>query len=191
MDDKPDWAIILRYMYDNQESELDASLKGHRRVSVPRTSEIIRELEINQPEARDALVYMLTSDLVTAEAVGNSLKLTPKGFQVAHERRMQEREKKQEDRRIERQQILEDERVERQEEREDQRAKRQHEINRAVAFLSLGLMVVTTIDSAVRVFVGERSFTVAYAVVLAGLGFVFLFTMVLNHFGLLSSASIE
>lgn len=106
--------------------------------------------------------------------------LTPRGFSVVHQRRMQERQDSREDNRLERQENL-----------ENKRAKRQHEINRAIAFLTLGLMVVTVIDSAVRAFVGKGAYDHAFQTVFAGLVLVIVFAVILNLSGLLSSLEIE
>jgi len=183
---EPDWAFILGYIYDNQMKEVGASLKNHEQVEVNRHSYIQNKLQMDESEVKDAFEYMLQAGLVDAHSKGSPLRLTPRGFEVAHERRMQRLQERREDRRLERQQEFENKRVERQEKREDRRSKRQHEVNRAVAFLTLGLVAVSVLDSAVRAFVGDGEISAAYSTVLVGLVMLGSFAVILYYFGLLS-----
>jgi hypothetical protein len=95
--------------------------------------------------------------------------LTEKGFSVAHDRVVRE------------DQLAE----------EQTRAERQHDVNRAVAFLTLGLMTVTVFDSAVRLAVGFNRLLTGAVITLIGMGFVGTFALALNRLGLLSAYSGE
>lgn len=84
--------------------------------------------------------------------------------------------------------IAHDLEVTRREERQAQgRATRLHDSNRAVAFLTVGLVSVTLIEAAVIAAAADGAYPTAYHLVFVGAGFVLLFALVLYASGLLSS----
>lgn len=187
MDDEPDWAILLETLYDGERSRFKRNQRSGG--PLPDSNVLIDETGLSRDELNEAIQYLRDAGLLKPTGDSGQFKITEEGFQVAHDRRMQQQQQQREDRRVERQQELEDQRVKQQEEREDRRAKRHHQINRAVAFLTLGLMTVTVGDSAARVFVGKNDFFGAFGAVVAGLILVAVFTLVLNYSGLLSAYS--
>jgi F0F1-type ATP synthase assembly protein I len=187
MDQEPNWANVLETLYESQLKEIKSRDDPHDTTAVSR-DELDGELDLTLHEIKESLDYMETAGLLQlTDTVHDIYVLTPKGFQVAHERRMQKRRDDREDQRLERQQEFEENRVDHQEAREDERAKRQHEVNRAVAFLTLGLMTVTVIGATIRIFVAQQSYTAAYSTIIVGLILIVASAAILHYFGLLSS----
>ena len=197
MSNEPDWVEALETIYNEDLVwPADADFDSDH----PVISAVGRDAEVVQ----DCLAFLSQSGLIgrvhvgvgaevprpgkegimgipeQARRKGTHFGLTKMGFSVMHQRRMQERRDKREDQRIERQ-----------EENENQRAERQHEVNRAIAFLTLGLMTIAVIDSAVRAFVGASVYDKAFQAVYASIVFLFAFIIILNYFGLLSPLSTE
>ena len=96
------------------------------------TKQFIEEnTELDGGEAEKAIEYLDKMGLLTHEGMG-SHELTEKGFDVAHQR------------------VLREERLEHEEELAEQR----DAVNSIIAYLTLGIIAVTAIDTAVRAYVG-------------------------------------
>lgn len=178
---QPEWAEILDVLYENQVKKLEMGDDPHEDTQIG-IDDLREDLEMSRIDVKNALEYMSAAGLVTQAGSPSSSAhfLTPKGFEVAHDRWLQRaRDEK------------EDERLESQEENEMQRAEQQHEVNRAIAFLTLGLMTVTVIDSTVRAFVGAGDYYSDFGVVIIGPVLIMLMTGLLYYFGLLSPLSQE
>lgn len=198
MDNEPDWAKVLRVLYyeggrlhDWQEpddfgairpedvgtEEYHKYIEWHEELASIQYQRIDDETRLGHEAINDALNWLDKHNLVTKkEPVTDGeyqyearcpVKLNQSGFELAREQAMLNRE----------------------EQREEQRTRQQHSVNRAVAYLTLGLMTVTVLDSAVRAFVGRGDFLPAFYTVIAGGVLVLLFAAVLGHFGLLSPYS--
>lgn len=127
MSKEPNWTAVLRTLY-NHEITIDVQMTD-RAVAVK-----VAKLTGLDPESVSAAITDLTEiGLVETEhkELGergyNKIRLTERGFQIAHEREMNTQ----------------------QEEREDDRIERQNEINRAIGFLTVGLLVTTLFDTVV------------------------------------------
>ncbi len=189
MADEPTWASILELLYQGQQQQIRRKEDAHDNTVICR-DELCDELDLSYPEVDDALTFMEAAGLLKPESSRSAnFTLTPQGFKVAHERVLEKDRHSREDKRLERQQTFEDRRVGWQEERELQRSKRQHDVNRAVAFLTLGLISITLIDTTVRTFVRMGVFDVAFVIILIGLFALFAFTLILYYFGLISPLS--
>ena len=173
MTDEPDWSILLRTLYEDERSRFNRNVETGG--SLPRDHILAGETGLGYERTNEAVQYLRDAGLLETTAKGKRFKITKKGFEVAHERRMQNRR----DRR-------EDQRIRQQEESEDQRAKRQHEVNLAVATLTLGLMLVTVLGSAVRVFVERNEDELALYTVGVGMVTVVRFGLVFYRLGLFS-----
>jgi hypothetical protein len=132
-------------------------------------------LDADVPRPGKELVTGISEE---ARREGTHLGLTERGFAVAHERQMQRRRDERENQRLQQQ-----------EKNEERRTKQQHTVNRAIAFLTLGLLAVTATDSAVRAFIGANNIPGAYIATLAGAVLTLIFAGVLFFSGLLSPYS--
>lgn len=165
------WSALLKAFYGYEVAGIKYPTGGNVTRYVAEDNQFIQQkTSLTPDEADEAVEYLLEVGLLTRGGDQQHV-MSDEGFQVAHERWIQEQE---------------DQRIREQEENENKRARRQHEVNRAIAFLSLGLLVVTVIDSAIRLFVGMESYTNGFRAVGAGLLFVLVFTVIMHKFGLLS-----
>jgi predicted transcriptional regulator len=129
----PDWPRVLGHLYDHQL----LAVSSNRSARGERVSErdLQDEVDLNPVELRDAIEFMEHAGLMSQKRSGHDYKITRDGFQVAHDLRMQEQEQR----------------------LEDARSRRQSDVNRAIGFLTLGLLFVTTMDVGVRGLVGMES----------------------------------
>lgn len=165
------WSALLRAFYEHEKAGVEYPTGGNVTRYVAEDNQFIQQkTSLTPDEANKAIEYLIEVDLLTRGSDQRHV-MSDEGFQVAHQRWIQEQE---------------DQRIREQEANENQRARRQHEVNRAIAFLSLGLLVVTVIDSVTRVYVGMESYTNAFLAVGTGLLFIIVFTVIMNNFGLLS-----
>lgn len=165
------WSALLRAFYEEETAGVEYPTGGNARRYVAEDNQFIQQkTSLTPDEANEAVEYLLEVDLLT-RGTDQRYVMSDEGFQVAHERWIQEQE---------------DQRIRKQEVNEDQRAQRQHEVNRAIALLSLGLLVVTVIDSATRVFVGMESYKNGFLAVGSGLLFIIVFAVIMSNLGLLS-----
>lgn len=163
MTEESNWDIVLKTIYEDdiwwqkgtdidedhpivQAVDMDAktvqnSLAYLSQVQLIGNVKAGMQAEVPRP-GKEAEVAIADQDRRTGLYIG----LTPRGFSVAHDREMR-----------------------RQRDKEDQRkARQQHDVNLAVAILTLGLLSLTVVDSAVRAFVGGGSLNWAYASLVIG-----------------------
>jgi hypothetical protein len=170
------WSALLRALYEHETAGIKYPTGGGVTRYVAEDNQFIQQkTSLTPDEANKAVEYLLEVGLLTRGGDQQHV-MSDEGFQVAHQRWIQEQE---------------DQRIREQEKNENKRARRQHEVNRAIAFLSLGLLVVTVIDSATRVFVGMESYTKGFLAVGSGLFFILVFTALMYTFGLLSKDPVD
>lgn len=170
------WSALLRVFYEHETAGIEYPTGSDVERYVAEDNQFVQQkTSLTPDEANEAVEYLEDVDLLT-RGRDNRWVMSSEGFQVAHERWIQEQE---------------DRRVHEQEANESQRARRQHEVNRAIAFLSLGLLVVTVLDSATRIFVGMESYIEGFSVVLLGILFVAVFATIMSKLGLLSKDPVE
>lgn len=167
--DEPNWAKILDQMYTTW-----------RAVASRASEDDDLEYDVYPPlgknidaeETQKALKYLETRELIEEFREYGEMRLTETGLRIAHERH------------------LEKERSKREEQRaayEKSRDQRQHDVNRAIALLTLGLVLVGTLQAAATATVGAGLNEVV-SFIPAALGFVSLFILgtILWKAGLLS-----
>jgi len=120
MTGRPDWEQILLKIYEEQNGELDVTHNSTSKPSVSRKS-VASDMGLNELEKREAFDFMHKSGLIAPNR-NDRFQITPKGFEVAHELRM----------------------LERQEEQQDDRSKQQRKVNMAVGYLTVGLLAVNS-----------------------------------------------
>jgi len=120
----PDWQRVILKLYENQQREMNVSLQMGGTAKGRRGHTIASEMDIERSELEDAVEFMHATGLVFAESRGKKFKITPKGFEVAHEIRMQQL----------------------QQEQEDTRARRQQKVNMGVGFLTVGLLIANLLS---------------------------------------------
>lgn len=170
------WSTLLRAFYEKETAGIEYPTGGDVERYVSEDNQFVQQkTSLTPDEADEAVKYLQEVNLLTRGGDQRWV-MSSEGFQVAHERWIQEQE---------------DRRIREQETNENQRSRRQHEVNRAIAFLSLGLLVVTVLDSTTRIFVGMESYMAGFGAVALGLLFIFVFTWVMNEFGLLSKDPVE
>jgi len=131
------WPEILDWMYSHRVSPQDVETDTHdREVQIRRLAE---ETDGEDRETVErVLEYMTDVGLLRGYGVNSSdgtyiYALTKRGFDIAHERKLREQRKK----------------------REERQSLRQDRINRSVAYLTLGLVLIGAVDTTVRAFVGR------------------------------------
>lgn len=138
--EQPDWAVVLEALYEGQYSKVDFSRDPHT-PELTTYKEIAEQTPLDPSEVKDAMRYMANAGLIHSPTPGDRVEdiiIKPKGFEVAHQRRLlRYREER------------ESSRIEQQENNEDQRAERQNQINKLIGFLTFGLLAVTFFDTAV------------------------------------------
>jgi len=186
MTDESDWAIVLQTIYEEDIWwQKDADIDGNHPV--------VQSVDISPKAVQNSLAYLSQTQLIGSVKAGMEadvsrpgkesempiadrdrqtglyIGLTSRGFSVAHDREMRHRRDIQ----------------------DQQKARQQHDVNLAVAILTLGLISVTVIDSAVQAFVGAETITWAYLSLVIAVFLLIGFTAVLYRNGLLSRFSAE
>lgn len=129
---EPKWSLILDYLYSGEIKQIQGREDLHDDTVATR-DDIREELELNYSEIDNSLEYMDAAGLISeTKRHSENYVLTPRGFQVAHDRE-----------KMKTQQENENKRLKRQEKRQDHRAKNQNEINSAIGYLTVGLVFVT------------------------------------------------
>ena len=170
------WSALLRAFYEDETAGIEYPTGGGVERYVAENNQFVRQkTSLTSDEADEAVEYLIEVDLLT-RGKNQRWVMSSEGFQVAHERWIQQQE---------------DQRIRKQEANENQRARRQHEVNRAIAFLSLGLLVVTVLDSTTRIFVGMEAYIGGFLTIGLGLLFILAFWGVMTRFGLLSKDPVE
>lgn len=147
MPSEPTWARVLDALYDHRMRGEDFDEKGYSKLA--RSHAIAEELGDIEPAEVHAVLrelkrYGLIHDLQSGRE-SKGFHLTEKGFEVAHEREIQKKRREHEEalqeNRRELQEMMADE--------AEERGRRQHEVNRAIGFLTLGLLTVSLIQAGV------------------------------------------
>jgi hypothetical protein len=170
-----DWERVLKAMYETEQS----FIKRDSTHMIPMDHRLFDYLDLDHTEVVDAVEYLKDAGLIDYVTKSSSDRnqseyvLTDAGFKVIHDLEL-----------VRWKEGIEEARIERELEEEDRRAKRQHRVNRAIAFLTLGLMLVTVIDTAVRATVGVMNNDIGWVLTSIGLIVVGLFAFVMNRYGL-------
>lgn len=126
--DEPDWANVLLTLYDEERSRFrhDSSDSDY---SIPESHLLVGEggTGLSRDEVDNALVFLRDSGLMEVDLESNEWEMTEKGFSIAHERVM----------------------TEKQESRETERAKRQNNTNKQIVNLTLAIVFMHAIDTSI------------------------------------------
>lgn len=132
MDNEPDWTLILERLYHGEQKQIQKQKDPHDDTIIT-TDEIYEGYDLNYTEIDNILEYLDTAGLIQeTDKYSDEYVLTPRGFQVIHDRVMMEKKEE-----------YEDKRMEEREKQEDRRIQSQNEVNSAVGYLTLGLLFVT------------------------------------------------
>ncbi|GAA0209025.1 hypothetical protein [Halobaculum roseum] len=145
--DEPSWATVLRALYNGERSTVKRSPAKDRKVL--RSEQIFDRIDLNQEEVDNAVEYLIDANLIEeGQSRTDPYRLTNRGFEIAHQRAINNRQMN----------------------REDQRSQRQHGINRAVAYLTIGLLLVGLFDLFVSGYsnIGTADWQISLMMVLAG-----------------------
>ena len=134
-EEEPVWAQTLRVLYEN--GMQDGTFDEYGYSELARQHAIAEELNKRPVEVARALRSMEGLDLIDGVPSNRrqGYTLTEKGFSVAHSRSLRRHEQ----------------------ELEDSRNKRQHNVNRAIGFLTLGLVLVGLIQATVSALRGNSA----------------------------------
>lgn len=164
--EEPTWAVILRAIYEKAMAGGEFDKHGNHKML--RKAAIADEVDRDQEEVGQTLSQMEDQGLVNepSQNLGKGYTLTEKGFDVAHNRELRRQEQKRER-----------EREERQYRREQQRDKRQHGVNRAIGYLTLGLVLTGVLQMTIAALlgIGSLSFSITDIVLSLSLVRVLLF----------------
>ena len=131
IDDEPAWAQTLHVIYekDMQEDILEKDYGELEQCSV-----IADELSIEPDDISNLLINMRGMGLIEKKSSQESrYMLTKKGFDVVHTRALRRHEQRM----------------------EDSRNRRQHSVNRAIGYLTLGLVLMGYIQATITALVGK------------------------------------
>jgi hypothetical protein len=186
MSGERDWAIILRAIYEDD-------IWWQKDEEIDENHPVVQAVDMDVERVQSALAYLYQVNLIGSTKAGMGadvprpgkeyetpladhdkrtglyLGLTSRGFSVAHDREIQRRR----------------------DEQDLREAKQQHDVNLAVAILSLGLISVTVVDSAVRAFVGAEAIFPASASLAVGVLLLIGFGIILYRNGLLTRFSAD
>lgn len=134
-EEEPTWAVVLHALYENKMAGSDFDKYGYHRMS--RNIAIADEVDRNQEEITLSLSQMSNQGLVNKPSrnTGKGYTLTEKGFDVAHTRDLRRQEQR----------------------REQKRDKRQHEVNRAIGFLTIGLLFTGLLQAWIAALIGKEA----------------------------------
>lgn len=119
-EEEPTWVVVLLALYENGMAGESFDKYGYQEL--PRNKAIAEEVNRESAEVGRAIQELKRQNLVNGVPSGRESQgytLTPDGFEVAYERDLKRQERR----------------------RERNRDKRQHEVNRAIGFLTVGLLV--------------------------------------------------
>lgn len=186
MTDESNWSTILQTVYEED-------IWWEKDTEVDEDHPVVQETGMDTETVQSSLAYLSQVQLIgTVQAgmksdvprpgkesempvtsrdrrTGLYLGLTSRGFSVAHDREMRRRR----------------------DEQNQREAKQQHDVNLAIALLTLGLISVTVVDSAVQAFVGAGTILWAYSSLSIGVALLIIFTIILARNGLISRYSTE
>lgn len=144
LQDEPVWVQTLHALYEK--GMQDDAFDKYGYTEWARQFAIADEINKRPVDVARALRSMERVNLINGVPSNNrkGYTLTEKGFGVAHSRSLRRHE-----------QEIEDKRNQRQQELEDRRNKRQHDINRAIGFLTLGLVLIGYIQATTNALIGK------------------------------------
>jgi len=115
--DEPDWAVLLRQLYEDEQFRIRVAEEGHNLVH--ESDDIHEEIPFGKNRIDEAIQSLLDVGLLEKESE-QYYQLTQYGFEVAHERAMDQRQAY----------------------RNQSQAKRQLKINRAGVYVSIGILLI-------------------------------------------------
>lgn len=129
MPEEPTWAVVLNSLYKTR-------LAGEEFHEDRRIVILADEIGRSKTEISNVLSQMSDQGLINIpSSYKESLTLTEKGFDVAHTRELRRQEQR----------------------REQKRDKRQHDVNRAIGFLTVGLLFTGFLQAWIAALVGEEA----------------------------------
>lgn len=186
MTDESDWTIVLQTIYEKD-------IWWQKDTDIDEDHPVVKLVDMSPETVQNSLAYLSQTQLIGSVKAGMEadvsrpgkegempiadrdrrtglyIGLTSRGFSVAHDREMRRRRDIQDQR----------------------KARQQHDVNLAVAILTIGLISVTVIDSAVRAFVGAGTIIWAYLSLVIAVFLLISFIAVLYRNSLLSRFSAE
>lgn len=123
---EPTWAVVLHTLYENGMAGDSFDELGYSEFA--RKQAIAKEVDRDPAEVSRAIREMVDTNLINDVPTSNRMQgysLTKKGFDVAHTRSLRRQEQQ----------------------RENRRDQRQHEVNRAIGFLTFGLLVIGLVQA--------------------------------------------
>lgn len=118
--DRPNWELVLRTLYEEEQSRIER-IAGSEDL-VPKDADLLDTIELQRNELSEAVQFLWDAGML--EPDNDEWALTEKGFSVAQNQVDQERRA----------------------EDEEKRVKRQNAVNRAIGFLTVGLLFVSWIE---------------------------------------------
>lgn len=91
--EEPDWAVLLKALYNNQQKQIQTPEDSNDTTVVSR-EQLSDELGLSTSAIKDAEEYMQTTGLLERTELGTRIdrRLTPQGFKVAHDQVMGSRQ---------------------------------------------------------------------------------------------------
>lgn len=123
MQEKPNWAILLNNLYRQEQSRFDRNQGSGGALTEDHP--LIHQTGLTREELNKSIQYLRDSGLLRTTGSSDKFVLTEKGFEVAHERHNQSWSER-----------LQSERIE-----------DQNDVNRAIGFLTLGVLFFAFTDS--------------------------------------------
>lgn len=173
--EEPVWAAVLHALYEKGMTGESFDEYGYHKFL--RNRAIAEEIEREPADVTRAVSEMIDKNLINDVPTGRESQgynLTAKGFDVAHTRSLRRQ----------------------QQQREKRRDQRQHEVNRAIGFLTLGLVFIGFVQATIVAIVGFEAqllpvqliqFGLALIVLTLGLLAVVAIGVLLWRFGMLAS----
>lgn len=134
--EEPKWAVVLRAIYENKMAGHDFLDYGFDELD--RQKAIAEETGLEHKEVSNTITQMVNQGLINGIPSNDPFQgytLTKKGFDVAHTRALRRQEQR----------------------REQNRDKRQHGVNRAIGFLTVGLLFTGFLQAWIAALVGEEA----------------------------------
>ena len=145
---EPTWAVVLHALYEK--GMAGGEFDKYGKAEIHRKQAIAEEADRDRPEVIRALKQMENQRLINRPPANRKkgYTLTKKGFDVAHTRELRRQEQRREQKRAE---------------REQKRDKRQHGVNRAIGYLTLGLVLTGVLQMTIAAILGIGSLSLSIA----------------------------
>jgi hypothetical protein len=123
--DEPDWVNVLLTLYDEERSRFRHD-SSDSEYSIPKSHILVGEegTGLSRDEVDNALMFLRDSGLMKIDFDNDKWEITEKGFSIAHERVM----------------------TEKQEDRKTERVKRQNDTNKQIVKLTLAIVFMDAIS---------------------------------------------